>query len=244
MIPLFFKFMRKKEQPQAKESRLFREDREQILELLESMGHATLHILEEATRCLLDKNQDKAGRVIEEDDPVDRLEVEIEQACLSAIALRKPVRDDLRFFFSVLKIITDLERMADQAVNIAQRVIKMEGRPYLKPLEALPRMADISMSMLTDSLKSFRDSDPELAREVFRRDDEVDHLNLQVSDDLFRMMGNLEGDESVFTRATDLILVAHYYERVGDHACNIAERAFFMITGERIRQTFDDEEEI
>ena len=233
---MVFNFWRKKNAPPLSENRLFLEDRERIMNLLDLMGKACVAALAEATAAVLEKDPARGKSVVDGDDHIDRLEVDIEQACLCAIALNKPVRDDLRFFFSVLKIITDLERMGDQAVNIAQRVIEMGNRPYLKPLEDLPQMAEISMGMLSDALKAFRESDAELAREVFRRDDEVDGLNLQISHEILRIMSHLEGKEKAFSRATDLILIARCYERVGDHACNIAERAFFMITGDRIKQ--------
>jgi phosphate transport system protein len=238
VIFLIFRLWDKRANPVLPESRLFREDRERIMELLALMGEACLEALEKATSAVLERDPARGKAVVDGDDRIDGLEVEIEQACLSSIALHKPVRDDLRFIFSVMKIITDLERVGDQAVNIARRVIGMKGQSYLKPLEDLPQMAEISMGMLSDGLKAFRESDAGLAREVFRRDDKVDRLNRQISDELLRLMAHLGGEEKTLGGATDLILIARCYERVGDHACNIAERAYFMITGNRIKQSF------
>ena len=213
------------------------DDREQILELLQKMSHETVKALEMAMKSLVDRNESLAMEVIAGDDVVDRLEVEVEQVCLRFIAMRQPVRDDLRFVFTVLKIITDLERTADQAVNIAQRACKLGKEELFKPLVDIPEMGEICAGMLGDALESFVNADAALARDVFRRDDLVDRLNHRVFEEIMGLMaGNPQRDDAYLRKATDLILTSRYLERIGDHASNIAERSFFMITGNRIKE--------
>lgn len=213
------------------------DDRARILDMLQDMARGTQEALNGAMRALTERDDKLAQEVIDQDDIVDRLEVDVEQACLRFIAMRQPVRDDLRFVFTVLKIITDLERTADQAVNIAQRAQKLNRQSLLKPLVDIPKMASLCEGMLRDSLKAFVENDADLARGVFRRDDEVDRLNQQVFDEVVGLMAeNPDRDDDYVRRSTDLILIARYLERTGDHACNIAERAYFMITGNRIKE--------
>lgn len=229
-------FKRDKKQKEERNS-LCCDDREKIVGMLQEMARETVGALDRAMRSLMDRDDELAQQVIDQDDIVDRLEVDVEQACLRFIAMRQPVRDDLRFVFTVLKIITDMERTADQAVNIAQRAQKLNRQSLLKPLIDIPQMATICGEMLRDSLKAFVENDAALAREVFRRDDEVDRLNRQVFDEIMVLMAeNPQRDDTYIRRATDLILIARYLERIGDHASNIAERSFFMITGNRIKE--------
>lgn len=234
---LFDHLFKKDKKTVEKRNPLCGDDREKILSMLQEMGRETIGALDRAMHALMDRDDDLARQVIDQDDIVDRLEVDVEQACLRFIAMRQPVRDDLRFVFTVLKIITDLERTADQAVNIAQRAQKLNRQSLLKPLVDIPQMSIICGEMLRDSIKAFVESDVALAKDVFRRDDEVDRLNNQVFDEVVGLMAeNPERDDNYVRRSTDLILIARYLERIGDHACNISERAYFMITGNRIKE--------
>ena len=234
---LFDHLFKKDKKTVEKRNPLCGDDREKILSMLQEMGRETIEALDRAMHALMDRDDDLARQVIDQDDIVDRLEVDVEQACLRFIAMRQPVRDDLRFVFTVLKIITDLERTADQAVNIAQRAQKLNRQSLLKPLVDIPQMSIICGEMLRDSIKAFVESDVALAKDVFRRDDEVDRLNNQVFDEVVGLMAeNPERDDNYVRRSTDLILIARYLERIGDHACNISERAYFMITGNRIKE--------
>ena len=233
---MLFKLLRGKEKARGDDNLLFDNDRREILRRLQTMGEATALAGEGAVASLVDRAAGRARTVIAGDDVIDAMEVEIEQICLRSLALRQPVREDLRFVFSVLKIITDMERTADQAVNIAKRALDLNSAPLLKPLIDIPRMAEGAVAMVRDALRAFGDEDVALARDVFSRDDVIDDLNRQVFSELLEIMARSGAVGSV-GQAADLILVARSLERVGDHASNIAERAYFMITGDRIKGT-------
>ncbi len=230
-----FDFLRRTRAVRKEENLLFDKDRREILQRLDEMGRATASAVEQSVVSLIDRNDGLARSVIEGDDIVDAMEVEIEQICLRSLALRQPVREDLRFVFSVLKIITDMERTADQAANIAKRALDLNRAPLLKPLIDIPQMKEVALTMLRDALRAFSEEKSDLACEVFLRDDEVDQLNRQVHDDLLEIMAQ-RGSLDDIGKAADLMLVARSLERIADHASNIAERAYFMITGDRIKE--------
>jgi phosphate transport system protein len=161
----------------------------------------------------------RAG-VIATDFDVDRLEKELDEACHLVLALQQPTAIDLRFLVAVMKISTDLERMGDSAVNVAQAVEILNQEPPLKPYIDLPRLAIITQEMVRDSLDSFVRRDARAAFEVCRRDDEVDALYRQLFRELLTYM--IEDPRTV-TRALHLLLIARNYERVADHATNIGE---------------------
>jgi len=216
---------------------LLNRDREKLLEMLKQMGASVENMILMSLRCLKERNDALAHQVIRNDDIVDEHEVTIEQECLRIIGVRHPVREELRFFFSVLKIITDLERMADESCNIARHALELNQEPLLKPLIDVPRMASLCVEMLRDTLRSFEDNDPELAKKVFLQDHEVDILYDQVTDELFLIISR-DGvtSENRARRATLLQMVARNLERIGDHAANISERSFFMSTGKQIKR--------
>ena len=164
------------------------------------------------------------------------MEAAIDQECLSSIAMRQPVREDLRFVFAVLKIITDLERIGDQGVNIAKKARLLNQYPLLKPLVDIPRMRDIATEMVSDSLRAFEESDIELAEAICMRDDELDALYEAIFDELIEILGrNAEGDQATAERAVGLLWIARHLARIGDHATNVAERVYFMVVGERLK---------
>ena len=216
---------------------LLGKDREIIIEMLDQMGQAVENMIVMSVSALEARSDSLAQQVIDNDEIVDEHEIEIEQECLRIIAVRQPVREELRFFFSVLKIITDLERVGDEACNIARHALQLNQEPLLKPLIDIPRMASICVEMLKDALKSFNDNDPELAKKVFIQDDEIDGLFKQIMDELFIIMGKEDpGDSNRSRRAILLQIVARHLERMGDHAANISERSFYMSTGKRIKK--------
>ena len=217
-------------------SLLYQEDREKILSMVRKMGNMVSEALASAVQSLEGRDNALADRIIEADDIVDDLEVEIDQECLSSIALRQPLRKDLRFVFAVLKIITDLERVGDQAVNIAKRAKALNRYPLLKPLIDIPKMRDIATGMLRDALTSFEEEDPALAEEVCLRDEALDILDERIFDELTGIMaGQKIGDAGVVQRAAGLMWVSRHLARVGDHATNVSERAYFMVRGERLK---------
>lgn len=216
---------------------LLGKDREIIIEMLDQMGLAVENMIVMSVNALEARSDSLAQQVINNDEIVDEHEIEIEQECLRIIAVRQPVREELRFFFSVLKIITDLERVGDEACNIARHTLQLNREPLLKPLIDIPRMASICVEMLKDALKSFNDNDPELAKKVFIQDDEIDGLFKQIMDELFTIMEKENsGDSNRSRRAILLQIVARHLERMGDHAANISERSFYMSTGKRIKK--------
>ena len=217
-------------------SLLYQEDREKILTMVRKMGNMVSEAIASAVQSLEGRDNDLADRIIEADDIVDDLEVEIDQECLSSIALRQPLRKDLRFVFAVLKIITDLERVGDQAVNIAKRAKALNRYPLLKPLIDIPKMRDIATGMLRDALTSFEEEDPALAEEVCLRDEALDVLDERIFDELTGIMAEPNiGDAGVVQRAAGLMWVSRHLARVGDHATNVSERAYFMVRGERLK---------
>ncbi|MCF7935528.1 MAG: phosphate signaling complex protein PhoU [Synergistales bacterium] len=226
-----------KKQEQRTEELLYQRDKRELTRLLSEMGDTTETALRQAIRSLLERNSDLAGQVIAGDDQVDDLEVSIEQECLRSIGMRQPVRDDLRFVFSVLKIITDLERMGDQAVNIAKTSMELNRRPLFKPLEDTPRMAEQAVTMMSNALQAFTEEDAELALQVFKNDATVDRYYAAIFEEIMVLLARGENSErGDIERAMRLVLVARALERVGDHAANIAERAYFMVTGGRIKE--------
>ena len=156
---------------------------------------------------------------------MDRLEIEIEEDAITLIARHQPAAGDLRFLIGAIKINNDLERISDHGVNIAQSVISLAGQPDLKPLIDIPRMAELSMGMLKDSLDSFVNNDSEKARAVCRSDDQVDDLKDQIFRELLTYM--MEKPDSI-GRAMDLILISRNLERVADLSTNISEEEIYI----------------
>ena len=177
-----------------------------------------------------------ARQVFQDDHAIDRLEIDIEER-LRLLALQQPLAGDLRFITAALKISTDLERVGDHAVNIAGGTVRLAGKPLLKPLVDIPRMADLALRMLHESLDAFVQRDAESARSLVRRDDEVDDLNRQVFRELLSYM--LE-DPATITRAMELILVARNLERVADLATNVAEEVVFIAEARIIKHHADE----
>lgn len=183
-------------------------------------------------RSLVDRDAALARAVIEGDDRIDAMEVEIEEHCLAILALEQPVATDLRVVSTALKIVTDLERIADYASNVAKVTVRLGDEEYLKPLVDIPRMAEVDRQMLRAAIQAFLRRDVELAYALVRDDDEVDALYNQVFRDLLaRMIEDPSTD--VVNQATQLIMVARHLERIGDHIANFAEWVIFMVSGDR-----------
>ncbi|MCL5115605.1 MAG: phosphate signaling complex protein PhoU, partial [Firmicutes bacterium] len=179
---------------------------------------------------LTDKNSLLARDVIAEDDRVDQMEMDIERRCLTLLALQQPLASDLRIVSTALKIITDLERMADHATDIAKVTLRLEHEAFIKPLVDIPEMARLASSMVRLALNAYVHRSIDEAATMIRLDDDVDHLYAAIFRDLVAMMQN---NPDAAGQATHLLLVANYIERVADHATNIGEWVIFMVTGER-----------
>jgi phosphate transport system protein len=194
--------------------------------------------LEDAARALTNRDVKLAEAVIAMDDEIDQYEVEIDRMATEFIAKHQPTATDLRFVIVAIKLGPELERIADNAVNIAERVLRLCEQPLLKPLLDLPRMLANSHAMVTDAIASYVSRDAGCAREIIRRDDEIDALYWQIFRELLSYMME---NPSTITRATDLILVARFAERIADQATNIAEEVVYLVEAEPIRhQKLDD----
>ncbi len=185
-----------------------------------------------AVRALKERNEEFIRRVLEREDEINRLDIEIEQMSLKLLALKQPMAGDLRLIVSAMKMGSELERMGDQAVNISERTLDLLKVPLLKPLLDIPRMASLAQDMVRDSLKSFIALDSKLARDICRRDQEVDQLNAQVFRELLTY--TLE-DPSSIPRAVELILIGRHLERIADHATNISEDVIYLVEGKTIK---------
>jgi phosphate transport system protein len=209
---------------------------EQQLRLLKDklllMSHQAEQMISDAMRALGERKPSVADEVISRDDTVDQLEVEIDTLCYEILALEQPVASDLRFLATALKIVRDLERIGDTAVNIAERARELIREPELKKLVALPIMAEAAQRILKESLDAFVNSDADLAEKVIKEDKDVDDLYEQIFRELLTYM--IEDTRNI-SRALKLIFIAKHLERVGDHSANIAEMVVFMVRGQDIR---------
>ncbi|MCG6552697.1 MAG: phosphate signaling complex protein PhoU [Candidatus Magnetominusculus sp. LBB02] len=188
--------------------------------------------LDGAIKSLLNMDTALAQTVSRNDHFVNALDVHIDEACIVLIALRQPVAKDLRFLTTAMKITTDLERMADNAVNIANRVIELPSELPAFMLVDIPKMRDIAIGMLTDAVASFLSGDTQLAMDVITRDQMLDSLNEKLLNELIELMTK---DNSLIIPAAKLSSISRYIERIGDHATNIAEMVIYMIEGQMVR---------
>jgi phosphate transport system protein len=210
----------------------FEEELQALKNRLLTMGALVEERVHQAVRSLIDRRQEEAERVIASDKEVNDLQIEIDDRCLKLLATQTPLAGDLRLITAAMKINADLERIGDQAVNVAENVIKLLPQPPLKPLIDIPRMAEIAQQMTRDALDSFVKKDPEMARDVLRRDDEVDSLKDQVFRELLTYM---MADPGTIQRALALILISRNIERIADHATNIAEDVIFLVEAKDVR---------
>jgi phosphate transport system protein len=214
----------------------FQKQLEELKENLLKMATLVEEAIDNAVQSLVKRDSGLAQRAFEAEDRINTMDIAINTECLNLLALRQPMAADLRFITSALKIITDLERMGDQAVNIAERAISLNREPQLKPYIDIPRMAEIAQSMVKDVLHAFVNRDSKLARFVCERDDLVDGLNDQVVKELLPYMMS---DTGAITREVHLMIVARYLERIADHATNIAEDVIFMVDSLVIKHRAD-----
>ncbi|MBR4069282.1 MAG: phosphate signaling complex protein PhoU [Clostridia bacterium] len=196
-------------------------------ELLE-MGTLVESAIRSATDALIRQDGEAAQLAITADKDVDQAERDIESLCLKLLLQQQPVARDLRLISSALKMITDMERIGDQASDISEIVIYLSGEPYIKQLEHLPLMAEKAIRMVTAALDAYVRKDVKLALEVMEMDDEIDSLFTTVKDELITL---IRGDAAAGSQAIDLLMIAKYYERIGDHAQNIAEWVEYALTG-------------
>ncbi|HEY3275032.1 MAG TPA: phosphate signaling complex protein PhoU [Syntrophorhabdaceae bacterium] len=193
--------------------------------------------IRDAIKSLLERYSELAQKVIEDDEVINGIEVEIDEFCLKLLALRQPAARDLRLITTAIKINYDLERIGDMAVNICERVLELNLEPQLKPYIDLPTMAETVQLMVKESLDAFVREDVELARKVKEQDSLVDQLLEQMFRELLTYMMQ---DLKTISRATRLLFISKYLERMADHAVNIAELVIFMVEGKIIRHVKDN----
>jgi phosphate transport system protein len=208
--------------------RIFEEQIHELLEDLLAMGQMVAASIDRSIQALAQQNQDLARQVIDFDDEINANQHDIDEKCLVLIATQQPMASDLRTILAVSNIASELERIGDYTEGIAKLAIKLAGKPLLKPLIDIPRMADEGRRMLMTSLEAFVRQDVEAAQQVGNSDDLVDALYDQVYRELLVFMMK---DPRTITEATYLLWVAHNLERIADRTTNIAERVIFIDSG-------------
>jgi phosphate transport system protein len=207
-------------------------DLEKLKERVLKMGGFVEDAIRKSIKALVERDRNLAIEVIDGDAIINNFDVEIEEECIRFLAIWQPTGSNLRFVTTAIKIITDLERMGDLAVDICERGIELLDEPPLKPYIDIPRMAEAAQKMLKDSLDAFVAKDADLALRVCEADDFVDNLNQQIFNELLLYMLK---DPKNISRAVRLTYITKYLERVGDHATNIAEMVVYMVKGKVIR---------
>jgi len=212
--------------------RHFERELEELKERLLWMGSLAERAVHQAVQALLGADEPLARRVLEEEAAINEMQIEIDDRVVRLVALRQLMAADLRFALAVSRINADLERIGDQAVNIAESAQRLVRHPQVKPYVDLPRLGELAEGMVRDSLNAVVRRDAELARSVMGRDDQVDNLRDQIFRELLTYMME---NSSVVYPAFELILVAKNLERIGDHATNIAEDVIYIVAGRDVR---------
>ena len=210
----------------------FQEELEQLKARLLEMGGLAEDRVRIAVRALVERKSALVDEVLAGDQPINQLHIEIDSRCVKLLALHQPMAVDLRFILSAVKINTDLERVGDLAINIAEAARRYLVHPPVKELIDIPRMADLAQGMLRDALDAFVRRDTDLAHHVLDQDDTLDALKTQVFRELLTYMLQ---DPHTIEPSIDLILVSRHLERIGDHATNIAEDVIFMVSARDVR---------
>jgi len=210
--------------------RRFDEQLTMLNNMLLEMGALVEKTISMASQALIEQDIELAKRVIEFETDVEQKEKDIEALCLKLLLQQQPVAKDLRLISAALKMITDMERIGDQAADISEIVVMMDGAPYIKKLEHIPKMATATVKMVTESIDAYVKKDLKLAKSVIKYDDVVDDLFDEVKFDLIELIraGNPNSEQAI-----DLLMIAKFFERIGDHACNIAKWVVFSITGQK-----------
>ncbi len=201
---------------------------EALHDALLCMGTLVERSIQSAVKALVERDLKEAQSAVDADDTIDRMELEIQSHCLSLLLRQQPVARDLRMISSVLKMITDLERIGDQAADISGIVLKMPDAPPIKKIIHLPQMAEACIDMLGKSLDAFVRGDIDLARSAWAMDDQIDEMFIFIRGELIELV---EQNAKNAEQAIDFLMIAKYFERIGDHAQNIAEWAEFAVTG-------------
>ena len=206
------------------------EDLEKLKEEVLRMGELAKESAKNSIKALVQRDAELASKIIKDNGTIDELEFDIENRCMKLLALQQPMAVDLRTIGTCMKVITDFDRISDLAGDIAEIVIRIADEPHAKPLIDVPRMSEISQGMISDCLKAFSSGDIKMLEDFSERDDVIDALFDQVRRELMMIM--IENPRCI-ANASHLLFVALHLERIGDHACNIASRIIYMVTGEK-----------
>jgi len=212
--------------------RHFDDELKKFKEKMFKMGLLVEQAIDDATTSLFQRDSEKAQSVIKKDQEINLYEIEIDELGHELIALYQPAAVDLRLITMVLKITNDLERMGDQAVNIAEKALVINQEPPLKPYEDLPRMSEVARGMVREALNAFMEKDADKAKEILEKDDVIDQLNDKVYEDVQKLM---EVKPQTIRTGVSLIIVSHNLERVADLATNIAEDVIYLKRGIDVR---------
>jgi phosphate transport system protein len=218
-------------------NRHFQEELQHLKSRLLEMGGLAEEQVRLAVKGLVDRDPDLLARVLGSDEPLNALHMEIDSRCFTLLALHQPMAVDLRTIVGAVKINTDLERVGDLAINIAEAARRYALHPPVKKLIDIPRMASIAQAMLRDSLDAFVRQDTTLAQQVLNEDDKLDALKTQIFRELLTYMLQ---DPGTIEPALDLILISRHLERIGDHATNVAEDVIFIVSARDVRHHADE----
>lgn len=209
----------------------FEQELQELQVSLLKMSSMVEETLSDSVKALKTQNVELAQKVIDYDDVIDNMEFVVEDKCLKLIALQSPLAKDLRVIATALKIITDLERIADYAADIAKITIKLANEKYIKELIDIPRMTEIAVNMVKGSIDAYVKLDIEEAHKVAKMDDDLDALYKQIFRELLVIMME---DPRTVGQATNFLLISRYLERIGDHVTNICERVIYCVTSEHV----------
>jgi phosphate transport system protein len=213
------------------------EELQELREKLLIMASLTEKNISLSIQCLKERKEEIAQDVYKNEETINFLDIEIDQICMKLLALHQPMAVDLRYIVSVLKISSELERIADQGVNIIDRSLVLINSLPLKPLIDISCMASLAQSMLKNSIESFIKKDVGLARNVCRRDDEMDDMN----DQIFRvLLAYMMQEPTSIKRAVGLMLIGRHLERIADHSTNISEEVIYYVKGKSIKHHYED----
>lgn len=209
----------------------FKKQLEQLNDQMITMGSMIENAIETAIAALVSQDTDRAEEAIAYDMEIDAQERKIEQLCYQLLLMQQPVAGDLRVVSATMKMITDMERIGDHAADISELTILMAGKPYIREISDIEQMAKHTTVMVTNSVDAYVNRDLDLARKVIQMDDEVDELFNSVKAEI---IGEIRTGMDDGEQTTDLLMAAKYFERIGDHATNIAEWVIFSLTGEHV----------
>ncbi|TVR50983.1 MAG: phosphate transport system regulatory protein PhoU [Puniceicoccaceae bacterium] len=214
--------------------RFFDQELESLRSDLILLGEKAIRQVIDVTEALVQNDAELAARVIARDDEIDELDKRIDSEAIRFIGLRSAVASELRLLIIGMKASNDLERVGDECTSIAKRVKRLSSEPPLKPYVDLPRMSDLAVGMLRDAIEAFLHRDDALAVQICHRDREVDDINRQLHREL---AGFMIEDRATINRALELMFISKSFERIADHATNLAEEVIFLIRGEDVRHT-------